>query len=164
MSLMEQAIAAATDEKNEADKAAQAKTRERAKAAAEWFAITFGLDAKWVRSATDVTYQKRPNRYSSPSWEQQHQFRHRIKVDDVMFGLTYGLYGTDRNPTVEVVYITCPTCGDEHPATLPYVSSYGDDVERHQALLIGALGKVLTAHATCSRCEAKPCSECGRPF
>lgn len=161
MSLTEQAITVATDEKHEASKAAQAKTRERGKAAAKWFIDTFGLDAKWVLSDNDTTYEKRYNDFGGTRWEKRVQFRHRIKVDDVMFGLSYGQYGTDKHPTVEVAYVTCPRCGDEHPARLPHVSTYGDDIARHKDSLVKSLGKVLTEQTTCSRCVAQPCSECG---
>lgn len=161
MSLMEKAISVATDEKNEATKQAQAATRERAKKAAAWLEETYGLtDVKWVRSTTDVWYEQHSDRWGIRKWEKESSFRHRIKVDDVMLGLTYGRYGSDSTPSIEVLYATCPTCGDEHPIRLPYVSSLGDD-ERRQQSLIAALGRALTSNKSCSKCEARPCSECG---
>lgn len=164
MSLMEQAINVATDTKNEERKKAKEATRARGKADAEWMKATFGLDeATWVASDNDTEYEEIRDFVGIIEWKPKTTFRHRIKVDDVLFGLTHGRYGSDRKPTVEVVYIPCPTCGDTYPQRLAFVSSYGDDVERHRASLLKALGAALIAPATCNRCRTRPCSECGKP-
>lgn len=168
MSLMEQAINTVIDTKAAAEKEAQKRVRDKAHKTAAWLSETLGIDATWVKSDTDIVYVQRTDSFGYKKWVEEQQFRHRIKVDDVLLGVSYGRYGGDTIPTVEVVYRPCGECGNETPLRL-----YGFHDARHrtasteekqqralQSLLL-ALGKVLTSSVRCTTCEARPCRECG---
>jgi hypothetical protein len=161
---MEKAISIATDEQNEATKKAKAETRERAMQAVAFVAEMYGLEATWVRSQMDTDYTLKYQQYGGRRWEALKVFRHRVKVDDVMLGLKYdGRYGGDAKPSIDVMYVTCPSCGDEHAVDMGYVTTHGG-VERCQSDLISKIGRIATKATTCGKCQAQPCCECGRPF
>jgi len=159
---LEKAISVATDEQDEKTKQAKAATRKRANDTVAWFTEKFGLEAKWVRSDTDTEYVRKRDTFGYQSWTTEAHFRHRIKVDDVMLGLSYGRYGADTNPSIDVMYVTCPECGNEHGVDVGYVSTHGG-IDKAQASLVSRIGHVATGKHACSRCQARPCGECGRP-
>lgn len=163
MSLRQQAITVATDEKYIATQQANNKTQERGARAAAWVTEQFGLDdAVWLSCERDTWYTPSTTTFGHRTWRAESQFRHRVRVDDVTFGLSYGRYGTATRPSLEVVYVPCPSCGIEHGASLGYVSTIRDAAEA-RATLLSKVGRAFTTQASCTRCAAQPCSGCGRP-
>lgn len=164
MSLKQRAMDIATNEKYIAERQADNANRERGTAAADWIIKNFGLtDVEWISCEKDTWYEQYTAAYGARPWRTRNQWRHQIRVDDVMFGLSYGPYNTESRPILEVIYVTCPTCGDRYGAPLGYVSTIRDADENRAGLLV-KVGNVLTADKSCTRCAAQPCGECGRPL
>ena len=93
----------------------------------------------------------------------------RFQVEDVVLGviLASSSYSTSRVGSDFAIWHTCPTCGEKRMYPLRYVSTYGSapkDIAKHKAELIQAIGMVITANAQCTHCQARPCSECGKPY
>lgn len=162
MTLMADALGFATRKINEQNGQLASEQQASGNRIAEWFSKSFGYEATYISHGSDESFKRERDLYGNYSWHKHTDYRYRIIVDGTTLGVR--LKHNESVPEIEVVYLACGHCSKPSSFPLPHISLYGKTIKESQERLLECLGRVAIKGTICSRCEAEPCNECGRPL
>jgi hypothetical protein len=163
MGILDEAVKSATAGKAAAEASTINRERNNGERYASQLAERYGLNVEWLDRIEVTSYSKRLRQFGGGyDWNRSRSDVDRFQVEDIVLGAYAGTYANTPVTNDFCIWQGCPSCATRFAIRLSgYISTTGT-VEESRAILIHKIGVAVINESECTRCQARPCSECGR--